>query len=220
MTRLKIATLVFLLTLSACAQSTTPIQPNKPLTPEQIAAVHGKLFSAGVPGQIQERLRNTEGDVTLMPVGISQEIGIDLPLVWKLQNLACESDLVVIAKADAGTSHATMDQSFIYTDWQFTIQQVLKDNPKAPVRAGDTITVTRPGGTLEINGRKVVASLRTFRAFVPGEELLLYVHFVPATGAYSMRTSQFFGTSEDVLKLAVGGTKAAANDVRCGGARF
>ena len=202
----RIALLIIGLIAISCAQTTK-------LTPEQIAEIHGKLFHAGMAGQLQERLAHTKGDVTLMPEGRSSEIGIDLPLAWQLQHLACESDLVIIAKAGTGTSHPTFDQGFIYTDWQFSVRQIVKDNLKAPLHVDDVVIVTRPGGTLEIDGRKISAKLNDFRDFVPGETLLLYLKFVPATGAYAMARSNYFPVSDSNVKMASDGV------THCGGAR-
>lgn len=209
---------ILMLTLSACAQSNNSPQNNKALTPEEVAKKHGNLFNAGPPGQIQEQLAHTKGDVRLLST-ISPEMGIDMPMEWKFANLACQNDLVVVAKASSGSSHPTANQGYIYTDWQFGVEEVLRDNSKAPVRAGATIVVTRPGGVLEIGGRKVYAKLDHFRDFVPNEKLLLYLRFVPETGAYSMFEPNYFGISDDILKLAREGVKAPAGNTPCGGAR-
>jgi hypothetical protein len=217
MSKRQLATLLLAAVFSACARGSNSSQVNKPLTPEQIAAVHGNLFRAGTPGQIQQQLAATKGDVVLRPFGMSSEIGIELPLDAKLLTLTCQNDVAVVAKAGASFSNPTADQGFVYTDWQFTVEQVLKDNPKAPIAGSASIVVTRPGGTLEIRGRKVYARLSNFRDFVQGEELLLYLHYVPETGAYSIREPNYFSISDEVLKEARDAVNASAKD--CGGAR-
>lgn len=217
MSRQKLAVLLLAAAVSACARGSNSSQVNKPLTPEQIAAVHGKLFRAGIPGQIQQQLAASKGDVVLRPFGMSSEIGVELPLGAKLLTLTCQSDVAIVAKAGPSLSHPTADQGFVYTDWQFTVEEVLKDNPKAPIPGSATIVVTRPGGVLEINGRKVQAKLAHFRDFVQGEELLLYLQYVPETGAYSISQPNYFGISDEVLKGAREAINASARD--CGGVR-
>lgn len=215
MARLGLLLSLLTVAISACTQSTNSSQVSKPLTPEQVAAVHGKLFRAGTPGQIQQQLAATKGDVVLRPFGMSSEIGFELPLGAKLLTLTCQSDLAIVAKAGPSLSHPTADQGFVYTDWQFTVEEVLKDNPKAPIPGSATIVVTRPGGVLEINGRKVQAKLAHFRDFVQGEELLLYLQYVPETGAYSISQPNYFGISDEVLKGARDAANASVKD--CGG---
>jgi hypothetical protein len=217
MTRLKSALSLFMVAISTCAQNNSPAQSSKALTPDQVAEVHGKLFQAGAPGQIQQQLEAKKGDVTLRPIGMSSEIGIDMPLDAKLLNLTCRNDIVIVGRAGTRISHPTANQGFIYSDWQFTVEQVLKDNPKAPISSGMTIVVVRPGGILEIGGRKVYAKLQHFREFTPGEELLLYLNYVPETGAYLIRVPNFFSVTIETLKTARDAISYSARD--CGGAQ-
>lgn len=217
MIRLKSALSLFMVAISTCAQNNNAAQSSKLLTLDQVAEVHGKLFQVRAPGQIQQLLEAKKGDVTLRPIGISSEIGIDMPLDAKLLNLTCRNDVVIVGRAGTRTSHPTANQGFIYSDWQFTVEQVLKENPKAPISGGTTVVVTRPGGMLEVGGRKVYAKLQHFRDFTSGEELLLFLDYVPETGAYSMRMPNFFGTSEEVLKAAHDAINYSARD--CAGAR-
>jgi hypothetical protein len=62
---LKTSASLFIVAFGTWAQSNNAGQPSKPLTPEQIEAVHGRLFRTGPPGQIPERLAHTSGDVNL-----------------------------------------------------------------------------------------------------------------------------------------------------------
>jgi hypothetical protein len=128
-------------------------------------------------------LSQTSGDVELR-TGRAPVMTIEMDAPNELANLACGSDLVVVGRTGAGVSHITADQGYVYTDWSFTVENVLKDNSKAPVRVGSQIVVTRPGGSLAVNGRKVSANPHEFRNFNQGEQLLLYLRFIPQTGAY------------------------------------
>src|SRR5437016_12760510 len=153
------------------------------LTPDQIEKVHSHLFHKGPVGQIPDMLSKGTGDVHIpCVVAVVQQI-------WgtpeqELSMFASNSDLVVLAKADSETTHTTKD--FLYTDWNFVVEEVLKDNPKASVQPGTTILVTRPGGKLVINKRMVYANCADFREFYSGQEYLLYLRYVPETGAYSI----------------------------------
>jgi hypothetical protein len=166
-------------------------------SPDQIQSVHSKLHHQGLSGQIPEMLSQTTGDIELK-TGRAPALTVEMDSANELANRACESDLIVVGITGKSTSHATADQGYIYTDWKFTVENVLKNNSKAPAKQGSQIVVTRPGGTLLINGRTVSAKREDFRNFGEGEELLLYLRFVPQTGAYLMSgpTGFVFGNGQ------------------------
>lgn len=158
------------------------------LTPAQVEKVHSRLFHKGAAGQIPDMISRTSGDVHI-PCVVPVVQRVALPPLGELATLACDSDLVVLGKT--GTrhgSHMTADKDFLYTDWDFVVEEVLKDNPKAPVHAGTAILITRPGGALQVNGRMVYAICSDLSDFVTSREYLLYLRFVPETGAYAVET--------------------------------
>lgn len=155
-------------------------------TPDQIETVHSQLFHKGVVGQITDMLSKGTGDVHIpCIVGISQHIQV--PFSQQLVALAADSDLVALAKAETGTSHMNADKDFLYTDWNFVTEEILKNNSYSAVGTGATILVTRPGGKLQVNGRTVYADCPDFLSFANGQQYLLYVRFIPETGAYALR---------------------------------
>lgn len=126
------------------------------------------------------------GDVHIpCVVGISQQIKVDLP--HQPAAPAADSDLVVLAKAETGTSHMNADKDFLYTDWNFVSEEILKNNSYSAVQTGATILATRPGGKLQVNGRTVYADCADFLSFANGQQYLLYLRFIPETGAYAIR---------------------------------
>jgi hypothetical protein len=153
--------------------------------PDQVEKVHSRLFRKGPVGQIPAMLSKSTGDVHVPCVpGVVQRI--QMPLVDELGMLTSESDLVVLGKTVQGTSHLNADKDFIYSDWNFSVEEVLKDNIHAAVQPGATILVTRPGGKLQMNGRTVYANCTDFLDFESGQQYLLYLRFVPETGAYAI----------------------------------
>jgi hypothetical protein len=64
---------------------------------------------------------------------------------YPLVAFACTSDAVIIATAQTGASHLTSDQRFVYTDWNFAVEQVLKGNLQSPIAIGSTLIVTKVG---------------------------------------------------------------------------
>lgn len=180
--------LLFLSVLALYGQNTTKPQSNQ--RPDERQQVHSKEVHGGVPGQITRQLATTSGDIHLRYTQ-GPPLIVELDPLSTLENLTCENDLVVLGTIGNGTSQPTVDQGYIYTDWNLTLQEILKNNPKSPVQAGQTIVVTRPGGTLEIGGRHVYARTDS-PEFSPGAEVLLYLRYLPSTGTYSLSVPNGF----------------------------
>jgi len=163
------------------------------VTPIQRAQVHSQqIHGAITPGQIPYLLAHTLGDVHLADRGIVD--GIMPPdAASVLENMTCDSgsDVVVLGKLGKGISSPTVDQGYIYTDWDFTVEQVFKSGSQAPVQPGQTIVVTRPGGELTINGRHVYAVEDNFPRFQGGEEILVYLRSLPV-GSYALNSPNGF----------------------------
>ena len=63
----------------------------------------------------------------------------------------------MVGTAHDARSALTPKQSFIYSDWDLMGLNVIKNVGKIEVKPGSTITITRPGGTLIVNGKKLFA---------------------------------------------------------------
>lgn len=164
-------------------------------TPDEVEKVHSHLFHKAPEGEIPNELASTTGDVHIVcVVPIMQRIWV--PFVDDLAMLASKSDLIVVGKAGNSTSHMNDDKDFLYSDWTFTVEEVLKDNPAASAQPGASILVTRPGGKLQINGRMVYANCADFREYISGQEYLLYLGFIPETGAYANHGTAAFSLSQ------------------------
>lgn len=189
------------LLISLCLAFTLQGFPQGAKTPDEIEKVHSRLFHKGPAGHIPDMLSKGNGDVYLTcAVGVVQKLQVSPQ--EELQMLASDSDLVVLAKAGAATTNITADKDFLYTDWKFTVEEVLKNNVSSPTKAGATILVTRPGGKLQINGRMLHADCADFLHFSAGQEYLLYLRYVPETGAYSIATgARAFLVSPTVKRL-------------------
>ena len=176
-------------------------QTNQTPTLQQRHAVHSQQVHGGIPGQIPNRLATESGDIHLDNTQ-GPPYYIQLDPKNTLENLSCESDLVVVGKFGKPTSYPTEDQGYIYSDLDFTVEEVVKNNQSAPVAAGQDITIIRPGGQLTINGRHVYALRENFPLFHRGQEALLYLRSLPSVGTYSLGAPTGFVLSgENVIPL-------------------
>jgi len=156
----------------------------KGLTPEQVAAIHGRIIQSEEAGAIPDRLAKGTGNIYIhAPDLIITPVHLDPKN--QIANWMRQCDLVVVGKMGTGTSYMTARKGFLNTDWSFTVEDMVKNNPAALVSSGTTITVIAFGGKLEIGGRTVHAIQKTYREFRTGQQYLLFLKFVPETGAYS-----------------------------------
>lgn len=185
------------------------------LSPDQVAKEHGRIFSEN-PGVLQKALANGTGDAyahgghsntTLtetVPASVSRS---DLE-IFSIARLLCRHDLTVVGRIGTGTSHLTNDGGFLYTDWGFLVEQVIRNNPEAPVVSGNSIIVVKAGGKLQVQGRTVYAVDDNFAGFESGQEYLLFLDYVPKTGAYAAYAPSGYGISgSKTTSLIVGGVR-------------
>lgn len=99
------------------------------------------------------------------------------------QNLSCKADAVVVGTVTSKSSQLTDDQTFIFTDYELTVEDVLKNNAAAPLNPS-SITVTRTGGAVNLNGHIGLAVDHSQKPLVLNERYLLFLKFIPETGAY------------------------------------
>lgn len=98
--------------------------------------------------------------------------------------LACQSDAVVVGKVIDQTALLSPDESMIFTDVEISVVETLKDNLKSHIYPNQNITVTRPGGSLQLNGRKLSVVLSNFKDFSVGGQYLLFLKFLATTLDY------------------------------------
>ena len=98
------------------------------------------------------------------------------------------SDAIVLGVVTGKASQVTADGSFLFTDYRLSVRDVIKTSVgAASASIGSIITVTHPGGKVLVNGVIIKA---TDRDSLPlpsnGHEMLLFLKFVPETGAYKL----------------------------------
>ena len=182
--------ILILTTLSLVAMGMTNEQQEKKtstqdgITPQK-QKKHSKLYKKYEGSDLRERTADSTGDITraVSPPGriYSGEPDSGPPF---LNALVCDADAVVIGTPKSESSQFTENGGFIFTDYEVTVEQVLKGNITSPLQVGDNLIVTRPGGVIQINGRTIRAKLDAFEPFITGERYMLFLRFIPTTAAY------------------------------------
>jgi hypothetical protein len=148
---------------------------------------HSKIFGrfeAYTQGKKLRELVDESGDVyVIVPVG-NVITPPSLNLKEFLHNMTCEADAVIIGTVQRKASQIIEEGTFVFSDYELTVTEVLKNNIAAPIEPSGNITYTSAGGAIELNGHTVRAVQQGSRPLQVGENYLLYLKFLPDTGAY------------------------------------
>ena len=118
-----------------------------------------------------------------------------------LSNRACDADAIVLGTVNGQTSRLTEDESFIYTINELRVETVLKNNSMQAIKSGEVISALRSGGTIQLNGRKIVAEFKGSKVLDPGQNYLLFLTFVPEKGLYVADNVSYQIKNEKIVKL-------------------
>jgi hypothetical protein len=101
-----------------------------------------------------------------------------------LMNLSCKSDAVVVGSIESKAAHLIEGETFIYTQYEFRVEDVIKDNSALPITVNENIQVTRPGGLIKINDQLIQAEDQKYALLEANKKYLLFLKFVPAAKGY------------------------------------
>lgn len=169
-------------------------------------------IQVGVMTQRQRRhskIFELHGERSLLDIAAERghaDIGQDVPLRIAssdedtskyLYNLGCKSDAVIIGNVKSKSSQLTEDGTNIFTEYEVTIEEVLKNNA-GTLEPHNTVTVVRGGGAVSVNGHIIRV---TYAASLPLKvqgRYLLFLSYIPETGAY--KPTSYLGESSFKLE--------------------
>jgi len=115
-----------------------------------------------------------------------------------LADLSCKADAVVIGTVTDKSSNLTEDGSFTFTEYKFVAEEVIKDTSTARIHANTSIIIVRASGAIRLLGHVVRATDHSEKPLAVGERYLLFLRFVPTTGAYRSFSNALL---DDTFKL-------------------
>lgn len=172
----------------------TQVQPGV-LTERQ--RLHSRLYPylATTNKTITDLLAHAGGKILGIEVSEQEQVLIESQSPESyFGELVRTSDAVIHGRATRRISQITEDDSFVFTDYDVVLTEVLKDNSDKPLTITSTVTVTRPGGKIVVNGIIVKAYDRGFEPLPLDRPVLLFLRYIPETGAY--RSTRDAGTFE------------------------
>lgn len=168
-------------------QAASPVQSGR-MTDKQ--RVHSRRYNGlGLGRKLTEipsekKTRNGDVDVSIVRgPGMPFSSGSEEPNS-EIEKAAWKADAIVIGTIKTKASQLSEDETFVFTDYDISVDQVLKDNPVAPVQAASLITVTAPGGKILLDGRVIQAIDKSLEPFEIGGRYLLFLRFIPETTSY------------------------------------
>lgn len=101
-----------------------------------------------------------------------------------LTKMTANSDAVLVGVVKEKSSQLTENGKFVFTDYLFQVEEVIKNNSGKPISMSELVTITRPGGKILLNGFAVKATDESFQNLNTEGKYILFLKFVPETGAY------------------------------------
>jgi hypothetical protein len=158
----------------------------KDLQPSNNSNIIEVRSSTSIPLKI-----GTEEDMTA-PIGINPT----------LFNLAQEADLIIVGTINSKQSQITENEDFLFTDHEVQVNEILYNEANSPVQENGIVTITKPGGTVELDGKIIRGIDVEFKPLEIGERYLFFLRFIPSTASYqAYRTGTFLLKGDKVFKL-------------------
>lgn len=119
---------------------------------------------------------------------LNQRFG-QFPAPKFLQFLACTSDAIVFGSPKSKIARLTEDENWIYTEYDFLVKEVLKQNPNAPLGKNENIQITRSGGLVKLDGYVFRFENTALQQLKKNKDYLLFLNYVSEANGYIAKNS-------------------------------
>lgn len=185
----------------------TPIKA-KTMTEKQ--EIHSKLYGRYDTGnRLQDLLKLDNEPLEIrrslpFPVGSTGQLRPD----DETRRISCAADAIIVGTIKSSASQITAGQSFLFTDYVLLVQEVLKNNANSLIAQESELSITRPGGAILINDRRVTAIDESFPPLGKGKRYLLFLRYLPETQSFeSIETGESYEVNRGDLRLLKGDSK-------------
>jgi len=100
------------------------------------------------------------------------------------QQRTCKADAIIIGHITNSASHLNTSGTTVYTDYDFVLDGILKDNAQARIAPRKDIVVTRIGGSISLPNGTITYNHGGFPPFQPTATYLVFASYIPASGGY------------------------------------
>jgi hypothetical protein len=159
--------------------------------PESVKASHRTLYQDYHPGVNIMRETQAGKDVNIGAGSFPPLYGVESRPApepsypdHQLHAIACDADAILVASSKSSETDLTDGGDFLYTDYLFRVETVLKNPSTSNLSVNSDIIVTRPGGETKINGREVKTEALGFPLFQNNVRYLLFLRYLPESKTY------------------------------------
>lgn len=113
------------------------------------------------------------------------------------------ADAIVVGTVSNQKAQLTEDESFIFTEYDVVVEEVLKAGAAGAIQSNSKIVVSRPGGKMKLNGKDVIAEDDAFKPLKGGARYLLFINYLPEKNFYAAFNSagSFLLKDDKIFKL-------------------
>lgn len=144
----------------------------------------GKKISETISQQVKAKAPREFEIKVLPPLPFLSPVGQIKSNYEFLTEMTADSDVVLVGMVKEKNSQLTENGKFIFSDYLFQVEDVIMNSPRKPISTSELITLIRPGGKILLNGFTVTATDESYQNLNAGEKYILFLKFVPETGAY------------------------------------
>ncbi len=162
---------------------------------------HSKLLKKAPARKLRDLAASATADINIV-IEEPFIIYTEPPPPHTIQTVVCHAGAMIVGVVNDSSPQLTEDESFLFTEYAITVEDVAKDNAVSPIQRGSRISVVRDGGTGLLNGRRIHARVEGFKSFAEGKRYILFLRFIPETGAYvAYANGSFEISNEKVIPL-------------------
>ncbi len=180
---------------------TTPTKVDKEAEKEAARKIHKGL--GGARKTIPEEVLETRGDVV-------KRLEVGLPVLTPnrafnahtyLAERACAADAIFIGTVTDRKSQLTDDETFVISNYQVSIERLIKNDLKIALSSGTIVDVSRLGGEIQIHGYHVKAISLAAQPLEVGNCYLIFVTFLPEKNTFAANSLAFLLKGNGIVKL-------------------
>jgi len=118
-----------------------------------------------------------------------------------LQRITCNADAVVVGTVTNKTSQLTEDGSFVFTDYDMQVEEIIKNTAQTSIQPSDNIVITRSGGAVQFNGKVIRAIDKSSQPLETGSRYLLSLQRIASSDDYrTLNTESSFELDQNHVR--------------------